>query len=180
MCITPSYEERAIQALRDLGIPTFFVTQRRRSLCEECDDLFSIGLDMFGREQRLERKAASQWSAMRLAADRDGVVLAIVSAFRSFDYQQQIIARKLAAGLSIEQIITVSALPGFSEHHTGRAIDIGTPGCPPVTEAFEQTLAFDWLTRRGHDFGFRMSFPRGNQFGVIYEPWHWVFDEAAA
>jgi zinc D-Ala-D-Ala carboxypeptidase len=180
MCITPSYEERAIQALRDLGIPTSFVTQRRRPLCEECDDFVSIGLDMFGREQRLERKAASQWAAMRLAADRDGVVLAIVSAFRSFDYQQQIIARKLAAGLSIEQIITVSALPGFSEHHTGRAIDIGTPGCPPVTEAFEQTLAFDWLTRRGQDFSFRMSFPRGNQFGVIYEPWHWVFDEAAA
>ena len=180
MCITSSYEERAIQALRDLGIPTSFVTQRRRPLREECGDLVSIGLDMFGREQRLERRAASQWEAMRLAADRDGVVLAVVSAFRSFDYQQQIIARKLAAGLSIEQIITVSALPGFSEHHTGRAIDIGTPGCPPVTEAFEQTPAFDWLTRRGQDFSFCMSYPRGNEFGVIYEPWHWVFDEAAA
>lgn len=180
MCITSSYEERAIQAVRDLGIPTSFVTQRRRPLREECGDLVSIGLDMFGREQRLERRAASQWEVMHLAADRDGVVLAVVSAFRSFDYQQQIIARKLAAGLSIEQIIAVSALPGFSEHHTGRAIDIGTPGCPPLTEAFEQTPAFDWLARRGHDFSFCMSYPRGNEFGVIYEPWHWVFDEAAA
>ena len=174
MCLTSSYEERATQALRELGIPTSFVTKRLRPLCEECDDLVSIGLDMFGREQRLERLAASRWEAMRLAADNDGVVLAVVSAFRSFDYQQQIIARKLAAGLSIEQIIGVSALPGFSEHHTGRAIDIGTPGCPPVTEAFEQTPAFDWLKRRGRDFSFRMSYPRGNEFGVIYEPWHWV------
>jgi zinc D-Ala-D-Ala carboxypeptidase len=178
MCLTSSYEERAIQALRELGIPTSFVTKRRRPLCEECDDLVSIGLDMFGREQRLERLAASQWETIRLAADSDGVVLAVVSAFRSFDYQQQIIARKLAAGLSIEQIIGVSALPGFSEHHTGRAIDIGTPGCPPVTEAFEQTPAFDWLTRRAQDFGFWMSYPRGNKLGVIYEPWHWVFDGA--
>jgi D-alanyl-D-alanine carboxypeptidase len=180
MCITSSYEERATQALQELGIPTSFVTQRRRPLREECDDLVSIGLDMFGREQRLSRTAALQWEAMRLAADRDGVILAVVSAFRSFDYQRQIIARKLAAGLSIEQIVSVSALPGFSEHHTGRAIDIGTPGCPPVTEAFEQTPAFDWLTQRGQDFSFRMSYPRGNEFGVIYEPWHWVFDEAAA
>jgi D-alanyl-D-alanine carboxypeptidase len=100
-----------------------------------------------------------------------------VSGFRSFDHQRKIIERKLAAGLTVEQIICVSALPGFSEHHTGRAIDIGTPDCPPVTEAFEQTPAFEWLIRRSHEFGYSMTYPRGNPFGVIYEPWHWVFDE---
>jgi D-alanyl-D-alanine carboxypeptidase len=133
---------------------------------------------MFGRKQRLERRAAS-WQNMIATAKHDGVVLVAVSGFRSFDYQRKIVERKLAAGLKVEQIICVSALPGFSEHHTGRAIDIGTPGCPPVTEEFELTLAFDWLTRRGQDFGFRMTYPRGNQFGVIYEPWHWVFDKRA-
>jgi zinc D-Ala-D-Ala carboxypeptidase len=179
MCVTTSYEERAIQALRELGIPISFVTQRRRPLREECEDLVSIGLDMFGREQRLERRAASQWRAMLAIAKKDGVVMEVVSGFRSFDYQQKLVERKLAAGLTVEQIICVSALPGFSEHHTGRAIDIGTPGCPPVTEEFEQTLAFDWLIRRGQDFGFQMTYPRSNEFGVIYEPWHWVFDEKA-
>ena len=179
MPITSSYEERATQALRELNLPISFVTERHRPLHEECDDLVSIGLDMFGREQRLERATAPKWRAIRLAAERDGIVLGIVSAFRSFDYQRQIIERKLAAGLSIEQIITVNTLPGFSEHHTGRAIDVGTPGCPPLTEAFEQTPAFDWLTRKGHDFGLRMSYPRGNKHGIIYEPWHWLFDEAA-
>jgi len=134
---------------------------------------------MFGREQRLERRAASQWRAMVASAGHDGVVLLAVSGFRSFDYQRKIIERKLAAGLTIEQIICVSALPGFSEHHTGRAIDIGTPGCPPVTEEFERTPAFDWLTRKGQNFGFWMTYPRGNRFGVIYEPWHWVFREEA-
>jgi D-alanyl-D-alanine carboxypeptidase len=90
---------------------------------------------------------------MLAAAVIDGIVLAAVSGFRSFDYQRTIIERKLAAGLTVEQIVCVSALPGFSEHHTGRAIDVGTPGCPPVTEDFEQTSAFDWLTRKGQDFG---------------------------
>jgi D-alanyl-D-alanine carboxypeptidase len=180
MSVTTSYEERAIQALRELGIPVSFVTQRRRPLREECEDLVSIGLDMFGREQRLERRAASQWRAMLAIAKKDGVVMEVVSGFRSFDYQHKLVERKLAAGLTVEQIICVSALPGFSEHHTGRAIDIGTPGCPPVTEEFEQTLAFDWLIRRGQDFGFQMTYPRGNEFGVIYEPWHWVLDEKAA
>jgi D-alanyl-D-alanine carboxypeptidase len=176
---TLSYEEQAMQTLKELGIPNSFVTRRCRPLHCECDDLVSIGLDMFGREQWLERQAALQWQAMLTAAGHDGVVLGAVSGFRSFDYQRKIIERKLAAGLTVEQIICVSALPGFSEHHTGRAIDIGTSGCPPVTEAFEQTPAFEWLTRRGQNFGFCMTYPRGNQFGVIYEPWHWVFREEA-
>jgi zinc D-Ala-D-Ala carboxypeptidase len=180
MCITSSYEERAMQALNELGIPTSFVTQRCRTLHCECEDLVSIGLDLFGRVQRLERRAATHWQSMLAEADVDGIVLVAVSGFRSFDYQRKIIERKLAAGLTVEQIVCVSALPGFSEHHTGRAIDIGTPDSPPVTEAFEQTPAFEWLTRRGQDFGFRMTYPRDNHFGVIYEPWHWVFEEPAA
>jgi D-alanyl-D-alanine carboxypeptidase len=169
-----------MQTLKELGIPTSFVTRRRRFLHCECEDLVSIGVDWFRREQWLERRAASQWQAMLATAEHDGVVLMVVSGFRSFDYQRKIIERKLAAGLTIEQIICVNALPGFSEHHTGRAVDIGTPGSPPVTEEFEQTPAFDWLTRRGQDFGFWMTYPRGNQFGVIYEPWHWVFREETA
>ncbi len=169
------YEERVLQALQALGLPAALVTERRRALHEECADLDSIGLDQFGREQRLERRAAAQWQAMVAAAARDGVVLTAVSAFRSFDYQRTIIERKLAAGQTVEQILRVSALPGFSEHHTGLAIDIGTPGCPPITEAFERTPAFEWLTRRGREFGFQMSYPKDNEGGVIYEPWHWAF-----
>jgi zinc D-Ala-D-Ala carboxypeptidase len=180
MCITSSYEERALQALGQLGIATSFVTQRRRPLHPECEDLVSIGLDMFGREQQLERRAASWWQSMLTAAKVDGIVLVAVSGFRSFDYQRTIIERKLAAGLTVEQIVRVSALPGFSEHHTGRAIDIGTPGSPPVTEEFEQTPAFSWMMRRGQDFRFRMTYPKDNHLGVIYEPWHWVFDDPAA
>jgi D-alanyl-D-alanine carboxypeptidase len=177
--ISTPYEERVMRTLGELGIPASFVADRRRPLHYECEDLVSIGLDMFGREQRLERQTAARWQAMIASAKRDAVGLMAVSGFRSFDHQRKIIERKLAAGLTVEQIICVSALPGFSEHHTGRAIDIGTPDCPPVTEAFEQTPAFEWLIRRSHEFGYSMTYPRGNPFGVIYEPWHWVFDEKA-
>ena len=105
-----------MRTLSELGIPTSFVTQRHRLLHCECEDLVSIGLDMFGREQRLERRAASKWQSMLATAGQDGVVLAAISGFRSFDYQRKIIERKLAAGLTVEQIVCVSALPGFSEH----------------------------------------------------------------
>lgn len=171
--IDTSYEERAMRTAKELAIPMSYLTQRNQVLHCECDDLVSIGLDMFDREQRLERQTALQWHSMHTAAASDGVALAVISGFRSFDYQRQIIERKLAAGQSIEQILRASAVPGYSEHHTGRAIDIGTPGFPALTEEFEQTPAFEWLTRRARDFGFYMTYPRNNPFGIMYEPWHW-------
>jgi D-alanyl-D-alanine carboxypeptidase len=172
---TGSYRERVTETLGLLAIPEAFLAHYRLPLHYECEDLVSIGLDMFDREQRMERSAAAQWDAMVAAAGRDGVVLLIISAFRSFDYQRKIIERKLAEGLTIEQILRASALPGYSEHHTGRAIDIGTTGSEPLTEGFEQTTAFDWLTRRGRDFGFSMTYPRNNPYGIMFEPWHWMF-----
>ena len=165
------YQRRIAAIMEELGAPP-------RDLARafvEGTELVSIGLDIYGREQRLTPKAAAAWNEMRAAAERDGEIVQIVSAFRSVDYQKQIIQRKLAAGQTWEQILRVSALPGFSEHHTGRTIDVATPGCKVLEEEFENTTAFRWLEKRAGDFGFTMTYPRGNSFGVAYEPWHWTF-----
>lgn len=167
-------ERRVLPTLRELGIPVSLATERRQSLHLDCEDLVSVGLDLAGREAQLERSTAASWWALRDAAARDGVALGIVSAFRSFDYQRQIIASKLAAGKTIEEILRVSALPGFSEHHTGRAIDMGTPGSQPLTAAFAETTAYTWLTQHAFEFGFRLSYPQNNPHGIIFEPWHWL------
>ena len=173
--LVAEYQDRIRQALQELGIPASYATNRHQSLHLEATDLVSIGLDQAGREQRMEQTAAARWQAMRDAAGQANVALEIVSAFRSFDYQKLIIARKLAAGQTIDQILRVSLLPGFSEHHTGRAIDINTPGCPLLTEAFEQTEAYHWVNQHADEFGFRLSYPRGNPHGVSFEPWHWIY-----
>ncbi len=102
------------------------------------------------------------------------IELLLVSAFRSVDYQRSIFDRKLAQGVPLDDILRVNAAPGYSEHHTGRAVDIATRGCPPLTEAFETTDAFEWLTRNAGRFGFEMSYPRDNPYGIAYEPWHWA------
>jgi D-alanyl-D-alanine carboxypeptidase len=118
---------------------------------------------------------AEQWRALQRAAARDRVELQVVSAFRSVDAQRRIFERKLAAGQAIGDILRVNALPGCSEHHSGRALDLTTPGVEPLTEAFERTDAFAWLTQSAAECGLRLSYPRDNPFGVIYEPWHWYF-----
>jgi LAS superfamily LD-carboxypeptidase LdcB len=90
---------------------------------------------------------------------------------------RQIWDRKLAAGQTVAQILTVSAPPGYSEHHTGRALDLTAAGCEPLTEAFEALPAFTWLAAQAEQFGFVMSYPRNNPHGVVYEPWHWCLVE---
>ena len=78
---------------------------------------------------------------------------------------------------AVEQILAVNAAPGYSEHHGGYALDIGTPGEPPAEESFEATDAFAWLARHAPAHGFAMSYPRDNLHGIVYEPWHWRFVE---
>lgn len=177
MTSTETYENQIAEILRELGIFKIF---DGRKPYREATELVSIGDDIYGRKQKLASNAASAWQELRTSAASDGVTLQIVSAFRDVAYQRQIIERKLAAGQTLEQILRVSAAPGYSEHHTGRAIDITSSGCKPLMEEFEQTPEFAWLFRRAKNFGFSMTYPRNNKFGVIYEPWHWKFQEVNA
>jgi D-alanyl-D-alanine carboxypeptidase len=172
-----SYEARVAQTLADLGIPASYGLDRHMRLYPEAKDLVSVGVDIYGRDRQLTPHAADRWTELRVEAHRDGITLLLVSAFRSLEYQRQIFKRKVAAGESLEHILKVNTPPGYSEHHTGRAVDLTTPGVPPLTEEFETTAAFDWLVRYAHRFSFAMTYPRENPIGVVYEPWHWAVRE---
>ena len=113
--------------------------------------------------------------ALREAALRDDVLLEAISGYRSHAYQLGIFERKRARGLGVDDILAVNAAPGYSEHHSGRALDIGTPGEPAAEESFEQTAAYTWLAANAPAFGFTMSYPRDNPHGIVYEPWHWCW-----
>ncbi|KAA2286221.1 M15 family metallopeptidase [Arenimonas fontis] len=168
------------ERLQRLGIDEDYGRRSGLALVAEPVRLEFAGHDRFRRPLWLRAPAARAWLAMRSAAREDGVVLQAISGYRSHDYQLGIFARKLARGLSVERILAVNAAPGYSEHHGGRALDIGTPGEPPAEESFETTPAFAWLRRRAGEFGFRLSYPRGNPHGIVYEPWHWCWHPAGA
>jgi D-alanyl-D-alanine carboxypeptidase len=169
------YGARIRRLLGKIGIPVDYGRIHRLPLQQECRELATIGLDARGREQMLLPEAAMAWYTLRNAAEEDGITLQVASAFRSVGYQASIIERKRQAGQTIGEILRVSAAPGFSEHHTGCAIDIATPGSTPLEECFESTPAFEWLTEAACEHGFRMSYPRNNRHGIAYEPWHWAW-----
>jgi D-alanyl-D-alanine carboxypeptidase len=164
--------------LASLGISLDSIAARSLVLYSEATGLVVAETGEDGRQHRLVPTAARAWGSLREAAHADSVEIRIVSGFRSVERQAEIVRAKLARGLSIEEILSVSAPPGYSEHHTGRAVDLTTDGARPLELEFEGTEAFAWLSRHAERFGFVLSYPRHNPYGYLYEPWHWCFTES--
>lgn len=158
---------------KELGIEADYGPKTGLQAFDEASELVEIGPNLVGHMQRLTPDAGKRWADMVAAAAEIKILLLVVSGFRGVDYQADLIRKKIAAGQLIGDILEVNTAPGFSEHHTGKAIDIATPGSRPLTEDFENTEAFQWLTEEAARFGFSMTYPRENPWGISYEPWHW-------
>jgi D-alanyl-D-alanine carboxypeptidase len=133
---------------------------------------------------KVRRTTAQAFNKMVLAAENDGVNIVTLSGFRSVSTQNQLfygVARQ--RGQTPAQRATVSAPPGFSEHHTGYAIDVGdgNNSSSNLSTSFEDTRASQWLRKNMSNFGFELSFPQNNIQNINYEPWHirFIGDEAS-
>jgi len=162
-----------LSLLAELGIPSSYGKNPYLPVYSEASEVIDVEPNIVGRMQQLTPSTAQAWSDMRARAQKDAVQLLLVSGFRSLDYQAGLIRKKLEAGHLIEAIMRVNVAPGYSQHHTGNAIDIATPGCKPLLEEFEESIAFAWLQENAGRFGFTLSYPRNNAEGLAYEPWHW-------
>ena len=115
---------------------------------------------------------------MKSDAEKDGVFLTLLSGFRSVKLQNEIFYSLKAARnqVAIERA-KVSAPPGYSEHSTGFAIDIGDAQNRKTDfeVEFEDTRAFKWLKRNAAKYHFRLSFDKTHK-NVDYEPWHWRYE----
>ena len=115
---------------------------------------------------------------MKDDAEKDGVYLVFLSGYRSIKLQKQIFySLKSIRNQIASERARVSAPPGYSEHSTGFAIDIGDAYARETDfeESFENTSAFKWLKNNAAKYHFRLSFDK-KQISVDYEPWHWRYE----
>ena len=127
---------------------------------------------------KLRPAAQASVNAMIAKAKSEGVQLGIVSGFRTLEDQDYLYFKvKAERGQSAKTRAEVSAPPGYSEHHTGYAVDLIDESKPDthVEESFETTPAYQWLEKNAAFFNFEMSFPKDNESAVQYEPWHWRY-----
>ena len=115
---------------------------------------------------------------MKEEAKKDGIYLVFLSGFRSINLQKDIFySLKSIRNQEAAERARVSAPPGYSEHSTGFAIDIGD-GTQRETDfetEFEKTRAFRWLIKNAAKYHFKLSFEKNNKY-IDYEPWHWRYE----
>jgi zinc D-Ala-D-Ala carboxypeptidase len=127
---------------------------------------------------RLHKAAAKKFRAMIASARSQGVIIVPISGFRSVKYQQDVFFKvKAERNQDVSERAKVSAPPGYSEHHTGYAVDIGDGKLPSLNlkQDFEKSQVFKWMQKNAARYQFELSFPKNNPQGVSYEPWHWRF-----
>lgn len=127
---------------------------------------------------KLKASAAQKFKEMQRDATASGVSLFPISGFRSISEQEYLFFQvKEQRGQVTSKRAEVSAPPGYSEHHTGYALDIGDGKTPAtnLSRSFEKTTAYQWLKKNAAKYSFELSFIPDNLQGVSYEPWHWRY-----
>jgi murein DD-endopeptidase MepM/ murein hydrolase activator NlpD len=132
-----------------------------------------------GGGEQLHRDAAAAFEKMKFSARNAGVDLSVVSGFRSVGDQTDLWDKQVIKQGSASAAAAISAPPGYSEHHTGYAFDVGTNGVANLSAGFENTSAYQWLENNAASFGFEQSFTRTSTVGANNEPWHWRFTGTA-
>jgi D-alanyl-D-alanine carboxypeptidase len=108
------------------------------------------------------------------AAKKDGVALYVSSGYRSFA-QQESLKNVYKMTYGADTANTFSADQGYSEHQLGTAVDFITSGMGgQLSNSFEDSESFRWLTQNAHKYGYQLSYPAKNSY-YVYEPWHWRF-----
>lgn len=142
-----------------------------------------------GGDFTLQERASEPWLELKQAAGKEAVTLYLTAAYRSAADQRQIFLERLGPvqpqavlnGMNdgkIDQVLAMTAIPGYSRHHTGYTIDIGCGNDP--YSAFENTVCFDWLHkdnyRNAKSAGWIPSYPDGAaKQGPEPESWEYVW-----
>jgi len=119
----------------------------------------------------LRNAAVVSLEEMAAAARADGVTLLASSAYRSYDYQEQVYNR-LVRQMGQAAADRESARPGHSQHQTGLALDFGS-----IDDSFAQTPAGRWMAANASRFGWSLSYPDGYEAvtGYRWESWHYRY-----
>ena len=133
----------------------------------------------------LQTEAADAFLAMQAAAAKDGVTIWMQSGYRSVDYQKNLYDQKtqyfrnkgLSEAEAKKQAANIVNPPGYSEHNCGLAADLNSPEHTDLTEGFENTEAFRWLSAHAVEYGFILRYPKNAEAvtEITYEPWHWRY-----
>ncbi|MBQ2807280.1 MAG: M15 family metallopeptidase [Clostridia bacterium] len=145
-------------------------------------------MTLYGKEIELRKYPAMATEALIKELHARGYTdIVVTSGYRSYSYQQSLFNTYVEQEMTAhpdwtrqqaeQQVLTYSAAPGTSEHHTGDVIDLISVNYVSLDETFAQNPAYEWLVANAHHFGFILRYPADKTHitGYSYEPWHYRF-----
>ncbi len=138
-------------------------------------------LRTYWEDVQVDSRVLADLTALIDAAHEDGVVLWVASGYRSIEAQETILERGIQQRMSWESMsreeaekdaLRTIAKPGYSEHHTGLAVDFND-----VTDDFESTEEYYWLAEHAAEYGFvqRYRLDKVEITGIDNESWHYRY-----
>lgn len=122
----------------------------------------------------INKEAYEAFLNMKNNMKEENLNIRIISAYRSFDYQEELYGNYLKK--EKQSIVdTYSARAGYSEHHTGLAIDVDNTKLD--FNKFYLTKEFIWMNDNSYKYGFILRYPKDKEkiTGYKYEPWHFRY-----
>ena len=122
----------------------------------------------------INKEAYEAYESMKNDMNKDNLNIRIISAYRSYGYQENLYNNYLKNEKK-KIVDTYSARPGYSEHHTGLAIDVDNEKLN--FNKFYLTKEFNWMNNNAYKYGFILRYPKDkeNITGYTYEPWHYRY-----
>ena len=136
-------------------------------------DLVEVTAAGFTQLDRVREFVILDLAALRQAAEANGTPIVVISAYRSFAYQEGLF-RDEVERVGESRAAAGVARPGHSEHQLGTALDVLNPEAGELSAAFADTPAGQWVAAHAHEYGFVFSYPADAQDRSCYEfePWH--------
>lgn len=139
------------------------------------DDLENISLSYAYANQMIRKEVNDAYLDMAGQAKLEGITLIVSSSYRSYNEQEEVY-KEFYYSHGETYADAYAARAGNSEHQTGLALDIFSPG-GTTTETFEATDAYKWLLNNSYKYGFILRYPKDKTYitGYEYESWHFRY-----
>ncbi len=133
------------------------------------EDLVAVASEYSNGKRQILLRADTkkQVEAFITAGRASGHQLAVNSGFRTFAQQKEMAMVPDLDGVDYPK----TAIPGFSEHHLGTAVDISVSRAYGVQAV---QAGYEWIATHAPAYGFIISYPKGKEelTGFRHEPWH--------
>lgn len=141
------------------------------------EDLVEVNIPTATKNNQMRSDAAKALETMYEDAKKEGLILAVNSAYRSYEEQQKIYDEYFRIYDEVTAASLV-AVPGTSEHQLGLSVDLTSQSViDGQYGVFGSTPEYQWVIKNAHKYGFILRYPSDkiDITGIANEPWHYRY-----